>query len=101
MAVVIVVSYARHLELPYALSWWAYTFPLGSLGVATGVAWKVTGFESIHWFYIAVIVALFGAWITVALRTTLAMISGKVFASPHEDFGVDTNEISAVSTPKS
>ena len=83
MAVIIVVSYARHLELPYALSWWAYTFPLGSLAVATGIAWTVTGFESIRWFYIAVVVALFGAWIIVALRTILAVVSGKVFASPH------------------
>ncbi len=83
MAVVIVISYIRHLELPYALSWWAYTFPLGSLAVATGVAWKVSGFESIHWFYVAGIVALFGAWGTVAVRTTRAIWSGKVFESPH------------------
>ncbi|MEN8240151.1 MAG: hypothetical protein ABFR53_13230, partial [Actinomycetota bacterium] len=83
MAVSIVISYVRHLELPYALSWWAYTFPVGSLAVATGVAWKVSGFESIHWFYIAAVVALFGAWLTVAVRTSVAMWSGKVFESPH------------------
>jgi C4-dicarboxylate transporter/malic acid transport protein len=83
MAVIIVISYVRHLELPYALSWWAYTFPLGSLAVATGVAWKVSDFESIRWFYIAVLVALFVAWIVVAVRTVRAMWSGKVFESPH------------------
>jgi len=83
MAVVIVISYVRDLDLPYALSWWAYTFPLGSLAVATGVAWKVSGFESIHWFYVVAVVALFGAWITVAVRTVRAMWVGKVFASPH------------------
>lgn len=83
MAVVIVVSYVRHLELPYALSWWAYTFPLGSLAVATGVAWKVSGFESIYWFYVGVIVALFAAWLTVAVRTARAIWTGKVFESPH------------------
>ncbi len=83
MAVVIVISYVRHLELPYALSWWAYTFPLGSLAVATGVAWKVSRFESIRWLYIAVVVALLGAWVIVAVRTIRAMWSGKVFESPH------------------
>ena len=46
MAVVIVASYVRNLGLPYALSWWAYTFPLGALAVSSGVAWTVTGFES-------------------------------------------------------
>lgn len=37
MAVIIVVAYLRHLDLPYALSWWAYTLPLGSLAVASDV----------------------------------------------------------------
>jgi len=83
MALIIVIAYVRHLDLPYALSWWAYTFPLGSLAVATGVAWKVSGFESIRWFYVAVLIALFAAWLTVAVRTVRAMWSGKVFESPH------------------
>jgi tellurite resistance protein TehA-like permease len=59
------------------------TFPLGSLAVATGVAWKVSGFESIHRFYVGVVIVLFGAWVAVAARTTRAMLSGKVFESPH------------------
>ncbi|MEN8233703.1 MAG: hypothetical protein ABFR89_02125 [Actinomycetota bacterium] len=83
MAVVIVVTYMRHLELPYALSWWAYTFPLGALGVSTGVAWKVSGFGSIRAFYVLAVLALFGAWFMVAVRTGHAMWTGKVFESPH------------------
>lgn len=83
MAVVIVASYIRSLGLPYALSWWAYTFPLGALAVSTGVVWQVTGFESVHWFYIAVVVTLFGVWITVATQTAIAVWTGKVLESPH------------------
>jgi tellurite resistance protein TehA-like permease len=83
MAVVMAVSYARNLGRPYALSWWANTFPLGALAVSTGVAWTVTGFESIHWFYLGVVVALFGAWITVGTQTTIALWTGKVLESPH------------------
>ena len=83
MAVVVVASYLRKLDLPYALSWWAYTFPLGALAVSTGVAWKVTGFGSVHWFYIAVLVALGVVWATVAVRTAAALWSGKVLESPH------------------
>ena len=83
MTVVIVASYVRNLDLPYALSWWAYTFPLGALAVSTGVAWKVTGFESVHWFYIVVVVALFGVWITVATQTAIGVWTGKVLQSPH------------------
>lgn len=83
MAVVIVASYVRNLGLPYALSWWAYTFPLGALAVSTGVAWKVTGFESVHWFYIGIVVVLFGVWITVATQTAVAVWTGKALESPH------------------
>ena len=72
MAVVIVASYRRTLGLPYALSWWAYTFPLGALAVSSGVVWQVTGFESVHWFYIGVVVALFFVWVTVATQTAIA-----------------------------
>ena len=83
IAVEIVASYLRNLDLPYALSWWAYTFPLGALAVATGVAWKVTGFESIHWFYGGVVVVLSGVWLTVATQTAFAVWPGKVLESPH------------------
>ena len=84
MAVVIVLTYVRHLELPYALSWWAYTFPLGALAVSSGVVWKVTGLASVRWFYVAVLVALAIAWIVVAVRTAMGIWSGQVLKSPHE-----------------
>ena len=83
MAVVIVASYVRNLDLPYVLSWWAYAFPLGALAVSTGVAWKVTGFESVHWFYVGVVFTLFVVWITVATQTAIAVWTGKVLESPH------------------
>jgi C4-dicarboxylate transporter/malic acid transport protein len=83
MAVVIVASYVRSLGLPYALSWWAYTFPLGALAVSTGVVWTVTGFESVRWFYIGVAVALVCVWIIVATQTAIAVWTGKVLESPH------------------
>ena len=83
MAVVVVAFHLRNLDLPYALSWWAYTFPLGALAVSTGVAWKVTGFESIQWFYAAVLMALAVVWVIVAARTAGAVWTGKVLQSPH------------------
>ncbi len=83
MAVVVVASYLRQLDFPYALSWWAYTFPLGALAVSTGVAWKVTGFVSIRWFYVAVLAALAVVWVIVAARTAVAVWTGKVLQSPH------------------
>jgi tellurite resistance protein TehA-like permease len=84
MAVVVAGSYARRMDLPYALSWWAYTFPLGALAVASGVTWNVTNLASVEWFYVLVLVALATAWVVVAVRTAVAIWNGQVLQSPHE-----------------
>jgi len=83
MALIIVVSYALRSELPYALSWWAFTFPSGALAVASGVAWKVTGFTSIHWFYLFNVVFLLVVGTVVAIRTARGMITRQVFIPTH------------------
>jgi C4-dicarboxylate transporter/malic acid transport protein len=83
MALLITLCYLRCLELPYALSWWAFTFPSGALAVSTGVAWRTSGLGFLHWFYCGVIVFLLGAWTIVAIRTALGIVSGKVFQPAH------------------
>lgn len=83
MALVIVVSYAPRSELPYALSWWAFTFPSGALAVATGVAWRVTGFTTIHWFYWFTVAFLLVVGTVVAVRTALGMVTRQVFVPSH------------------
>lgn len=83
MAVIVILYYMRRLELPYALSWWAFTFPSGALGVATGVAWKVTGYNSVFYFYVGVVLFLLVVWGVVFARTGQGMASGKIFAPSH------------------
>lgn len=83
MGVLLMIGYLRRMELPYALSWWAFTFPSGALAVASGVAWKATGLGFLFWFYSGVVVFLLGAWAVVAFRTAQGMISGKVFQPAH------------------
>jgi len=83
MALLIVTSHALRSELPYALSWWAFTFPSGALAVATGVTWKVTDFTSVHWFYWFTVVFLLVVGAVVAARTVRAMITRQVFIPAH------------------
>ncbi len=83
MSLMLMLCYLRCFELPYALSWWAFTFPCGALAVATGVAWKASGLGFLYWFYSGVIVFLLGVWGLVAIRTGLGMVSGKVFQPAH------------------
>jgi len=83
MAVIVVAGYVIDMDLPYALSWWAFVFPSGALAVSSGVAWKVTSFESIHWIYRGSVWFLLLVWLLVLARTLHGVATGKVFASAH------------------
>lgn len=83
MAVIVVTGYVLAMDLPYALSWWAFVFPSGALAVSTGVAWKATGFETIHWIYRGSVWFLLLVWLLVLVRTLHGVATGKVFASAH------------------
>ncbi len=83
MALLVVSHYIRQQNLPYALSWWAFTFPSGALGVASGVAWRTSGFAFLQAVYYGVVLFLLVVWGLVLLRTLRGVISGQVFAPAH------------------
>jgi len=83
MALIITIYYLKVLELPYALSWWAFTFPSGALCVSTGVAWKASNFGMIQSFYYFTVTFLLLVWVVVLLRTAKGVLSGKIFAPTH------------------
>ncbi|MDX2508641.1 MAG: hypothetical protein QNK28_03730 [Desulfobacterales bacterium] len=83
MALIITIYYLKALELPYALSWWAFTFPSGALCVSSGVAWKISNFGMIQSFYYLTVTFLLLVWLLVLLRTAKGVLSGKIFAPTH------------------
>ncbi|MCB2224776.1 MAG: hypothetical protein KQH83_11465 [Actinobacteria bacterium] len=83
MAVIVIAGYLLGSDLPYALSWWAFVFPSGALAVSSGVAWKATGFASIHWAYRASVWFLFAVWALVAVRTVHGVATRRLFAPGH------------------
>lgn len=83
MAVIMILYYLKKIELPYALSWWAFTFPSGALCVSSGVAWQVTGFGLIGGFYQYSVAFLLAIWFLVIVRTVKGVMSGKIFAPAH------------------
>ncbi|MEN8041794.1 MAG: hypothetical protein ABFR95_09855 [Actinomycetota bacterium] len=83
MALIVVLSHIVRKDLPYALSWWALTFPSGALAVASGVTWKATGFAFVHWFYLFSVVFLLVVWTIVAIRTLVGIATRKVFIPAH------------------
>jgi C4-dicarboxylate transporter/malic acid transport protein len=83
MAILVLIYYAKKIELPYAMSWWAWTFPSGALAVATGVVWKSTQFNYFMYIYGLVVIFLLVAWSVVFIRTIKGVISGQVFKPTH------------------
>ena len=83
VACIMILYYLRYIELPYALSWWAFTFPAGALCLASAAAWKVTGFQSIYYFFVLATLFLLVVWLLVFVRTVRGIASGKLFIPAH------------------
>ncbi|MBN1958843.1 MAG: hypothetical protein JXQ81_06230 [Desulfuromonadales bacterium] len=83
MAIIMILYYLTKVELPYALSWWAFTFPSGALCVSSGVAWKASQFGIIYNFYIFSVIFLLLIWFLVFIRTMQGVMTGKIFAPTH------------------
>ncbi|MEA3363404.1 MAG: C4-dicarboxylate ABC transporter, partial [Thermodesulfobacteriota bacterium] len=80
---IVTLYYLTKVELPYALSWWAFTFPSGALCVSSGVAWKASQFGIISNIYQFNVAFLLLIWVLVFVRTMKGVRSGKIFAPTH------------------
>ena len=82
LAIAITVKTARE-HLPFSLTWWSFTFPVGTC--VTGVSGLAlhTGSSVLQVFAVVLFIALVAAWITVALRTFHgSVIRGTLFLTP-------------------
>lgn len=56
-------------KLPFALTWWSFTFPVGTVVTGTTQLAKHTGLPVFEVLAIAFFVLLLGAWLLVGIRT--------------------------------
>ncbi len=80
LAMALIVLHHRQERLPFAMSWWAFTFPSGAFVVATGVVYK-----AVHapFFRAVGLLALAGfliIWAVVGWQTLRRVVSGEIFA---------------------
>lgn len=81
LAVAVTVRTAR-LRLPFSLTWWSFTFPVGTCVTAlTGLA-AHTGADVLRWAAVAGWLVLATAWAVVATRTTRGVLSGTLLRAP-------------------
>jgi C4-dicarboxylate transporter/malic acid transport protein len=69
-------------HLPFSLTWWSFTFPVGTCVTGTTELALHTGSDMFRVAAVVVYVALVGAWILVATRTARDSIRGRLFAVP-------------------
>jgi len=73
----------RFIKVPFALSWWAYTFPLAAITIATFIMYEqleLVLFQYIAAFLLSVLAALI---VHLTVKTLLAVKHKKLCVPPH------------------
>ena len=76
MAIMITLHYMLKKNLPYATSWWAFTFPLGAYVAATHVVYSVTGVSVIDYFGLTIYFLLLLLWMAAFQGTFCNLVKG-------------------------
>jgi C4-dicarboxylate transporter/malic acid transport protein len=82
MAAILTVSAARRGELPFALSWWAFTFPLGAFVAASWRLGNALGLAPIVAVGALALLLLAALW-SVTLVQTLRGVASGALLRPH------------------
>ncbi len=82
LALWVTLAIQRRERLPFALSWWAFVFPLGAFTVATGALYQNWS----HPFFLGIgaisLVSLILIWAVTFIRTLQGAWRGTLFAPP-------------------
>jgi C4-dicarboxylate transporter/malic acid transport protein len=65
--------------LPFTLTWWSFTFPVGTCVTGTIALADRTGLDVFRYAAAALFLLLLGAWLTVAVRTLQGSLRGRLF----------------------
>ncbi|WP_371726377.1 TDT family transporter [Mycobacterium sp. DBP42] len=77
LAAALTVHAARR-GLSFSLTWWSFTFPVGTCVTGASALGAATGAVAISWLAVALYVLLLGAWATVATNTMRGVRSGRL-----------------------
>ncbi|MHA5047496.1 TDT family transporter [Streptomyces sp. SD15] len=74
---------ARRRGMGFAMTWWSFTFPVGTCVTgAEGLA-RHTGLVAFDRLAVLLYALLVGAWSVAAVRTAHGVVSGELLAAPH------------------
>ncbi len=79
MAIALTLHYVRRLKLPYAMSWWAFTFPLGAYVAASHVVAQRFSLMLVDHIGFALYLLLFMLWAVTIINTGIHAVKGDLF----------------------
>ena len=79
MAIIMTLHYLKKLNLPYAMSWWAFTFPLGAYVAASHSVANIFSIELIDYIGFALYILLLFFWIFTLAKTAVNTYHGTPF----------------------
>ena len=65
--------------LAFTLSWWAFTFPIGAIAVATAALNKVFQFRLLRYAHVGLSVLLLAVWLIVMVQTLKGIMDKTIF----------------------
>jgi C4-dicarboxylate transporter/malic acid transport protein len=68
--------------LPFSLTWWSFTFPVGTVVTGTSELAAHTGSVALAWIAVALFLLLIGGWLTAATNTVRSSLTGRLFLLP-------------------
>jgi C4-dicarboxylate transporter/malic acid transport protein len=81
MAAALVVRAAR-LGLRFSMTWWAFTFPVGTLVTGASSLARHTDLHALTWLAIGLYALLTAAWLAAATGTARGLLNGRLLAPP-------------------
>ncbi|PWH16144.1 MAG: hypothetical protein DDG60_04655 [Anaerolineae bacterium] len=82
LALVVTLEIWRKSNIPFALSWWAFIFPLGAFATASGVLYQAIPAKLFLWTGLLALAGVIALWAGVTFRTAQGILSGTIF-KPH------------------
>lgn len=73
---------ARRRKMPFALTWWAFTFPVGTCVTGTSQLAFHTGLPAFEWAALLSYLGLLAAWIIAAVGTAHGIWHGNLLRPP-------------------
>ena len=79
VAIALTLHYIKRLKLPYAMSWWAFTFPLGAYVAASHIVSTLFSFKLVDYIGFGLYWLLMAFWLVTFAKTLVHAYHGTLF----------------------